>query len=100
MAISTDEAGKQVLAHVGPGEVFGELALVDGLPRSASARFTKDSRLLMIEASDFHQLTDRYPAIGKTVLLNMCRTMSGRLRAADAALETYHLRSQEKGAGP
>ena len=92
VTILADEEGKQVLARVGAGEVFGELALVDGLPRSASATCSRDSRLLVIQASDFHQLTDRRPAIGKTVLLNMCRTMSARLRAADAALETYHLK--------
>ncbi len=100
VAITADEAGQQVLAHVRPGEVFGELALVDGLPRSASATFTQDSRVLMMEASDFHQLTDRYPAIGKTVLLNICRTMSARLRAADEALETYHLESTQRDTGP
>jgi len=42
----------------------------------------------VLAASDFHQLTGRHPAIGRTVLLNLCRTLSSRLRAADEAIET------------
>ena len=99
VGIVADDEGEQVLATVGPGEVFGELALVDGLPRSAGATCIRDSHLLVIEASDFHQLMERRPEIGKTVLANMCRTLSRRLRAADEALETYHLKLGNAGDG-
>jgi N-acetylglutamate synthase-like GNAT family acetyltransferase len=88
--IVTDGEGHQVLGMIAPGEVFGDLALVDGLPRSASAVCTADSTLLMLEASAFRQLADRHPAIGRTVLLNLCRTLSSRLRAANQALESLH----------
>jgi CRP/FNR family transcriptional regulator len=97
--IVADADGGQVLATVGAGEVFGELALVDGLPRSAGARCAQDSTLLVIQASDFHQLADRHPAIGKAVLLNLCRTLSARLRAADDVLETYRLPEPPSVAG-
>jgi hypothetical protein len=86
--IVANHESDQPLATVGPGEVFGELSLVDGLPRSAGAVCSADSTLLMMAASDFHQLTSRHPAIGRTVLLNLCRTLSGRLRAANEAIET------------
>ncbi|MBM3498138.1 MAG: GNAT family N-acetyltransferase [Armatimonadetes bacterium] len=90
--IVADRESRQVLASIGPGEVFGELALVDGLPRSAGATCAQDSTLLVLQASDFRQLTARHPAIGRTVLLNLCRTLSSRLRAADQALESLERR--------
>lgn len=75
------------LAVVGPGEVFGELALVDELHRSAGAVCREASRLLVVRAGDFHHLLRRDPALGVVVLRNLVRTVAGRLRATNARVE-------------
>lgn len=46
---STDNSAPQVLAVLGAGQEVGELAVVDGSPRSASARATEETRLFVMD---------------------------------------------------
>ena len=50
----------QRLATLGPGEAFGEIALLLDLPRTATVRATEPTELLALEAADFHDLLARY----------------------------------------
>ncbi len=71
-----------ILAQPGPGDVFGELALLDTLPRSASATATTDTELLMLMHNDFMDLLDRDPSLGRSVLMSlagMIRQMNVKL---------------------
>ena len=56
------------LRTLGAGDFFGEIALVDGGPRTATARTTEPSRLLMLGHREFHSLLDRFPKIQLAVL--------------------------------
>lgn len=65
---------------LGSGECFGEMAILDGLPRSASVKVTKPANLLAIEREDFRELLRVYPEIS----LNVIQLLSGRLRSASS----------------
>lgn len=64
------------LTVMGPNEFFGEMALIDEFPRSASAIATKDSVLMRIAKDNFIELCSTHP----TLLFNLIRTLSFRLR--------------------
>jgi CRP-like cAMP-binding protein len=65
-----------------PGEMFGELALLDNQPRSANAKATQDSTLLVIDQNDLRQLFQAYP----TAAFDIMAMLSRRLREADTLL--------------
>ena len=74
----------KVLSTMGPGETFGELAMLDGHPRSASVETVAESELLVIARKDFRDLATATPGILWGVLESMC----ARLRAQnDSELE-------------
>lgn len=74
------EDGREViLAVLGPGDFFGELALIDDEPRSAHVIAMDDARLLVLRRDDFQQALETHPRIA----LGMLRTLSRRLRRAD-----------------
>jgi CRP/FNR family cyclic AMP-dependent transcriptional regulator len=70
------------LATLGPGEIFGELAMLDGDKRSASAEALTDGDLLALPASDVRALLARHPEISLKLVAGLVR----RLRAANVRL--------------
>src|ERR1700744_1940169 len=70
------------LATLGPGEIFGELAMLDGDRRSASAEAITDGTLLAPPANDVRSLLSRNPEIALKLVAGLVR----RLRAANARL--------------
>jgi CRP/FNR family transcriptional regulator, cyclic AMP receptor protein len=62
------ERGGKVLRTMGPGEFFGDIALVVERPRMATATAEADSRLLAVGHREFHSLMDRFPSIRISVL--------------------------------
>src|ERR1700759_3434558 len=70
------------LATLGPGEIFGELAMLDGDRRSASAESITDGTLLALPANDVRSLLARNPEIALKLVAGLVR----RLRAANARL--------------
>ncbi|HEV2356335.1 MAG TPA: Crp/Fnr family transcriptional regulator [bacterium] len=72
--------GKEViLSLLTPGEFFGELALLDGEPRSADAVATVPTELLVLSREDFHRFLREVP----TVAVNMLAPLSRRFRRTD-----------------
>ncbi|MFV2005357.1 MAG: Crp/Fnr family transcriptional regulator [Gammaproteobacteria bacterium] len=67
------------VAELGEGECFGEMNLLDDLPRSASAHIIKDSVLLSLEKSRLKGLIINYPELS----LGMLKGLSIRLREAN-----------------
>ena len=74
--------GEQRLAMLGPGAAFGELALIDDLPRSATARALDSSRLLILYRSHFEALVQGDRGIALVVMQNLLRTLASYVRAA------------------
>ena len=68
--------GAYVLNTLGPGDAFGELALIDDFPRSATARVAAPGRLLILYKSDFDALMDGNSRIALVVLRNLSRLLA------------------------
>ena len=75
--------GRQiVLAILHAGEVFGEIALLDGKARSADARAMADCTVAVIDRSDVVDLLDRHPEAWRSFVEVLC----ARLRSTDEHL--------------
>lgn len=68
-----------VIAERVPGEIFGEMALLDGLPRSATVRAIEPSLFLVINRADFIHAIMETPEIALKIMATLCN----RLREAD-----------------
>jgi CRP-like cAMP-binding protein len=64
---------------MGPGECFGELALIHRAPRSATVTTETDCRLLVIASREFSSLMDSVPSMARKVLA----AMADRIREAE-----------------
>jgi len=71
--------GSQVVERVGPGGVFGEMALVDQSTRAATAVAETECELLPVNRGDFLDLTKNRPEIGMSLL----KAVAERLRYMD-----------------
>ncbi len=79
-----DEEGREyVLDVIGQDGFFGELALIDELPRSANAIAMEGSDLLVVRRNDFMKLLLENPSIS----VNILRVLAARLRAADERIK-------------
>jgi CRP-like cAMP-binding protein len=76
-----EEVGK-----VGPGSFFGELALLDGGPRTATVRAETPMLVLVLDRSEFNSLVDRsIPSVARRMLV----TLAERLRAERVRAERF-----------
>jgi CRP/FNR family cyclic AMP-dependent transcriptional regulator len=78
--------GEEALAVLGPGEVFGEMSLIDEAPRSADARVHERCRLLVITKEEFDDLLFLHKDLAYEVLWNCVRILSARLRETNDKL--------------
>jgi CRP-like cAMP-binding protein len=76
------EIGGQTIATIGPGEFFGEIALLDGGPRTATVIAETDTVAEVIGQREFSGLVEDSPHLAKKLLVGLAR----RLRAADVQL--------------
>lgn len=63
------------------GMFFGELALVEDLPRSASAVVLEDATLAFLFRHDVEKLVHYHPKVGNKLLWNLSKVLARRLRA-------------------
>ena len=71
------ESGQEISVNIyGPGDVFGELALLDGLPRSAGAVAVEKAVTLTLHRDDFLRHLEAYPRMAKSIM----EVLSTRLR--------------------
>lgn len=75
-----DVMGDLRLAEIMPGGIVGEMALIEGKPRSAYARALKPSAVLALSKSQYEALKTKYPAIATKLQDQMLRHFSDRLR--------------------
>jgi CRP-like cAMP-binding protein len=68
--------GDTLLETVGQGGIFGEMALVDPAPRSATAVAGPDCTLVLLDVHSFNDLVRRVPGLA----LEVMKVMAGRLR--------------------
>ena len=70
-------ANGKTLAELGPGDYFGEIAMLDGRLRSATVTTTPPARLLVMFGSEFRQLQQAHPQTAGRIE----QTMRDRLAA-------------------
>ncbi|CAN94481.1 MULTISPECIES: cyclic nucleotide-binding domain-containing protein [Sorangium] len=78
--------GEEALAVLGPGAVFGEMALLDEAPRSADARVHERCRLLTVSKDAFEDLLFLHKELAYEVLWNVVRMLVQRLRETNNKL--------------
>ena len=82
-AVRGEGGSEQHLATYGPGDFFGEMALFEGFPRSATVRALDDSECLAMTRWDFMAEMKNHPEIAVGMLPVLVR----RLRDADARVQ-------------
>ena len=81
-------SGRDVLiASLGPGEIFGEMAILENMPRSAEVRAKSDSDLLCITAKNLERLQEAHELTALKLMDIIIRVLSNRLRQANKNLE-------------
>ena len=80
----TDRARR--LGTYGPGVMFGEMALLEGKPRSADAIAEEDSVVYSLSRESLQNLQDHHPTVAVAVLLNISRELANRLRVTTTEL--------------
>jgi CRP-like cAMP-binding protein len=68
LALTSPEGREVILDVLGPGEVFGELALLDGEPRSADAVALQQTELLLLQRDEFIRFLRAEPEVAITLL--------------------------------
>ncbi len=83
------EDGREVILSIlGPSDIFGEMALLDGETRSASVVALDNAELFMIHRKDFLGLLHEYPSIA----ISLLKHLTQRLRRADALIKSLSLK--------
>lgn len=84
-----------ILALLGPGEIFGELAILDGEARSANALAQENCNLLAINKEDFLDILKN----NFSVSYNLMCELAKRLRKSDQQIEALSLSDAEHRIG-
>jgi CRP-like cAMP-binding protein len=77
------------LGRLGMGEFFGEMSILETLPRSASVQAVGDATVYSLNAMAFYGLFKAMPEQYGILILNMARDLSRRLRALEGVLDTH-----------
>jgi CRP-like cAMP-binding protein len=86
ITLPSDTGEEAILATLRPGDFFGELALLDGAPRSATAIALEASEMLVLPRERFRELVANEPAIRDALLASI----AGELRRLTAHVEELH----------
>ncbi|MFQ5601776.1 MAG: cyclic nucleotide-binding domain-containing protein [bacterium] len=84
---NVNEQEKEELAKLKRGEFFGELALLDESPRSATAIALEETKILGLFRPDLMGLIDRKPRLGNKFLFQLARTIGERLKHTNEELQ-------------
>ncbi len=88
-----DSAQKsEQLAELKRGEFFGELALLDESPRSASAVAVESCRILALFRADLLELVNRKPRLGNKLLFELAHLIGERLKYTNEELQAVWAR--------
>jgi len=76
------EKGGKIIRQLAGGDFFGEVALIDGKPRTASVTAETDMTVLIVHKTSFDHLLDTIPGLQKKILISLCQY----LRRAEKAM--------------
>jgi len=90
--VSNDNLGKEViLSLLNPSDFFGEMALLDGLKRSATVTAMEASKVFIIQRNDFLDLLNTHPEVS----ISLLQELTQRLRAAGMKIKALSLKDAE-----
>ncbi|MFQ5865806.1 MAG: cyclic nucleotide-binding domain-containing protein [bacterium] len=89
------EQGREELARLSRGEFFGELALLDESPRSATAVALEDTKILGLFRPDLMGLIERKPRLGNKFLLQLASLVGERLKHTNEELQALWAKFDE-----
>ncbi len=75
------------LTKLTDGMFFGEIALFDETPRSATIVASKECQIIALSKPDFILFSQKEPAIGMKILMNLGKILSTRLKATNKQLQ-------------
>lgn len=87
--VEHDSGARRRLATFSPGMVFGEVALIDSAPRSATIIADSAVECIVLSVDDFNQLGESHPAIKIKLLENLSRGLCRKLRKANRELSVF-----------
>jgi len=90
-----DEGKEVILALLGPGEIFGEMAIIDGESRSANALAQENCILLAFPQNEFLRILKTYFEVSFALMAELAR----RLRKSDQQIEALSLSDAENRIG-
>src|SRR5450432_2719633 len=79
VCVSSPAGAERILAILGPGSIVGDMAMIDGQPRSASVTALRDCKLSFVSRTAFEAFAAQQPDIYK----NLLSLLAGRLRDTD-----------------
>ncbi|MFC1513916.1 Crp/Fnr family transcriptional regulator [candidate division KSB1 bacterium] len=83
-----DQSGKEVIiAILTPGNFFGDMGILDGMPRSTDAISESKSSVLMIRDEDFYKLIEKKPQ----VTIELLKELAHRIRNSDSQIKGLSL---------
>jgi CRP-like cAMP-binding protein len=82
-------SGEETLTVLRQGDFFGEMALLEELPRSATAIAHSDTCMLEISRDKFLRFIEKDAASGVKILFTLARILSSRLREADVKIKAF-----------
>lgn len=93
IVLHDDPESTEYVAQLGHGDCFGEMGLLDDLPRSATAYVLETVEALSLSRVRLHGMLQAYPELG----IGMLAALSGRLREAnDARIKSRHVADNPK----
>jgi CRP/FNR family cyclic AMP-dependent transcriptional regulator len=87
--VESAEGQRIIVGDNGPGELFGEISLLDGGPRTASAAAIEQTEVIVMDRGDLVELVQRHPHAAMALLTIMGR----RLRSTDELLRSHVARN-------
>ena len=88
----SDDGREVILAILGEGDFFGEMALLDGEGRSANVIALEDAEVLTLQRSDFLDILERFPKIA----IHLLKELTARIRYSDQQIESLSLSGAEQ----
>ncbi len=88
IVIRVAEGSEKVIASLHNGQFFGEMALLEEVPRSATCVATEKTHLLGFFEPDLELLIDRDARLGSKILRNLARLMAARVRAMNESVRS------------
>ena len=92
--LKDDENGSKTINKLGPRACFGEMSVLDGLPRSATIRVSEDSEMFRVPRKDFTELLDDKHLVAYKLIQQMAILLAERQRAATLKLSELLLANE------